>query len=157
MALCAGRSLMWLVLFPHYKIHFRKKSTFIIAQTHAAVSRLLWETVMSGLCSEHMLPSHLQRSWHHHQTFMRGGKSVKDSVDSGIQNELTKVNGTHLHAPQTTNVYVGCCAGGRLKWAVCSEASCLTWAKQHKPYWTEYKPNSKKIGGCINSSGPMSE
>lgn len=45
----------------------------------------------------------------------RGGKSVKDSVDSGIQNELTNVNGTHLHAPQTTNVYVGCFAGGRLK------------------------------------------
>lgn len=56
MALCTGQS---------------KKSTFIIAQTHTAVFRLLWATVMSGLCSEHVLPSHLQRSWHHHQTFMR--------------------------------------------------------------------------------------
>lgn len=71
MALYAGQWLVWLVLFPHYKIHFRKKSTFIIAQTHTAIFSLLWATVMSGLCSEHVLPSHLQHSWHHHQTFMR--------------------------------------------------------------------------------------
>lgn len=80
------------------------------------------QQLLLRLCSEDGLLLHPQSSWQHHQTFMREreGKSVKDSLDSGIPNERMrsrKVNETHLCAPQT-NVYVGCWLGGGLRRAV---------------------------------------